>query len=318
MTAAPRHARVTALAKVNLGLKVLYQRPDGYHELRTIFQTVSLADSIDIEFAPARRTASEIRSSIDIPDNLVVRAANLALEAMRTTGRAVFDLSKRIPIGAGLGGGSSDAAAVLLTLPVLAGKQIPLPTLLDLAAQLGSDVPFFLLGGRAVALGRGTELYPLPEGGAPRVLLVVPDLHVPTPEAYQALRRELTFTAPQNMISSFQSCVWQAVDPLGHPALALAENDFESVVFDSYPRLKSLKRQLQKLGADPAMLSGSGSALFGVFSSPPDLDRARRAFRNQRIFPVFFVSRARYRSIWWRRLHTHIRGRLWPPQSRYV
>ena len=318
MTATPRHARVSALAKVNLGLKVLNKRPDGYHELRTVFQTVSLADSIDIEFTPAPRTAIEIHSSVDIPDNLVARAATLALEAMRTTGRAVFGLRKRIPIGAGLGGGSSDAAAILLALPVLAGKRIPLPTLLELAAQLGSDVSFFLLGGRALALGRGTELYPLPESGAPRLLLVVPDLRVSTSEAYRALRRELTFSAPQNMISSFQSCVWQAVDPSGHRALALAENDFESVVFDSYPRLKSLQRQLQKLGADPALLSGSGSALFGVFSSPPDLDQARRAFRHERVFPVSFVSRARYRSMWRRRLQTHIRGALWPPQSRYA
>ncbi|MEK7751348.1 MAG: 4-(cytidine 5'-diphospho)-2-C-methyl-D-erythritol kinase, partial [Acidobacteriota bacterium] len=149
-----------ALAKLNLSLKVLNKRPDGYHELRTVFQTISLADTIDIEFTPGRRPEVELVSDVDIPDNLVERTARLAMEALRIRGRARFRLTKRIPAGAGLGGGSSDAAAVLLGLPALAGKRADLETLMDLGGRLGSDVPFFLLGGAAVALGRGTELYP--------------------------------------------------------------------------------------------------------------------------------------------------------------
>src|SRR5450755_1605852 len=145
----PRRASLRALAKINLDLRVLHPRPDQYHELRTIFQTISLADTIEVEFAPARQTAIQINEDPAIPDNLVVRAANLVLQAMQITARVEFQLRKRIPMGAGLGGGSSDAAAVLLALPVLAGRPLELPRLMQLAAELGSDVPFFLLGGAA-------------------------------------------------------------------------------------------------------------------------------------------------------------------------
>lgn len=315
MNPTSRQARVSALAKINLSLKVLDRRPDGYHELRTVFQTVSLADTLEIEFAPAPRTRIEVCGAPEIPDNLVERAARLALDALGITAQVRFGLTKRIPIGAGLGGGSSDAAAVLLALPVLAGGHIPLAGLIELAAQLGSDVPFFLLGGRAVALGRGTELYPLPEHRSRPALLVAPELPISTPEAYQALGRKLTNQPPQSMISSFQSCIWQQTEGL---AGALGENDFESVVFDRHPQLKSLKRKLERLGAAPAMLSGSGSAMFGVFEKSQARERARRSFEKERVFPVSFVSRPRYCGMWWRRLQAHTTGKLWPPQSRYA
>ncbi len=117
--------RVPAYAKLNLGLRVLYRRPDGFHELRTVFQTISLADRLDIEFTPARTTRIEIEGTPTIPDNLVERACRLALEAMKLHAHVRFTLRKTIPMGAGLGGGSSDAAAVLLALPVLARKTLP-------------------------------------------------------------------------------------------------------------------------------------------------------------------------------------------------
>ena len=117
-------ARLRAYAKLNLGLRVLYKRPDGYHELRTVFQTISLADRLDVSFTRSRKTRIEIEGTPEIPDNLVERAARLALEAMQIHGDVRFKLKKNIPSGAGLGGGSSDAAAVLLALPVLAGKVI--------------------------------------------------------------------------------------------------------------------------------------------------------------------------------------------------
>ena len=145
---------------------MLGKRPDGYHELRTIFQTISLADIIDIAFAPGRRTDVSLEDDAGISDNLMARAARLAMEAMRVTGRVEMRLRKRIPMGAGLGGGSSDAAAVLLALPALAGRCLSIEQLTGLAAQLGSDVPFFLLGGTAVGIGRGTELFPLPDAPA--------------------------------------------------------------------------------------------------------------------------------------------------------
>lgn len=319
MLLGPRRARLGALAKINLGLKVLNRRPDGYHELRTVFQTVSLADTLEVEFAPGRRTSVTLNSNLEIPNNLVERAARLVLEAARVTGQLTVRLTKRIPVGAGLGGGSSDAAAILLALPVLAGKAVPLSRLIELAGQLGSDVPFFLVGGRAVALGRGTELYPLPEGGAARALLVVPEKGIPTAEAYAALGRTLTSASPENMISSFQSWVWRQLrGSRSGVAFPAGENDFEPAVFARYPRLGALKRRLEKLGAKPAMLSGSGSALFGVFASLDDYGRARGAFPTERVFSVRLVRRARYQSMWRRLLAAHTRGREWPPESRYA
>ncbi len=139
-----RQASLRALAKINLDLRVLHARPDGYHEIRTIFQTISLADIIDVEYTRARGTTIQIDGDVDIPDNLIAKAATLVLDAMRVTARVRFRLRKRIPMGAGLGGGSSDAAAVLLALPALAGHRLALPRLMELAAGLGSDVPFFL------------------------------------------------------------------------------------------------------------------------------------------------------------------------------
>src|SRR5229473_3279716 len=117
-------ARVKAFAKINLDLRVLHKRADGFHELRTIFQSISLADGIEIEFTPAKRTTIRMHSDIKIPKNLMIRAAALVLDAMKTTGEVAFELKKNIPMGSGLGGGSSDAAAVLLALPVLAGKTL--------------------------------------------------------------------------------------------------------------------------------------------------------------------------------------------------
>src|SRR5215469_1399251 len=141
--------RVHAFAKLNLDLRVLYKRPDNFHELRSVFQTISLADEITIRFSRSRRTEITISGSIDIPDNLIVKAARLCLDEMKVTAKVEFHLDKRIPMGAGLGGGSSDAAAVMLALPTLARKRIPTDRLMALCANLGSDVPFFLLGGTA-------------------------------------------------------------------------------------------------------------------------------------------------------------------------
>src|SRR5262249_31447426 len=145
-----------------------------------IFQTISLADTLEIAFTKSRRTEIVLDDPLRIENNLVTRAARLTLDAMRITGRVEMRLVKRIPMGAGLGGGSSDAAAVLLALPALAGRKIELPILSGIAAELGSDVPFFLLGGTAVGIDRGTELFPLPDVPAMTGVLVAPGIHVST------------------------------------------------------------------------------------------------------------------------------------------
>lgn len=309
---APRQARVRALAKINLDLRVLAKRADGYHELRTIFQTVSLSDTLEIGFTPARTTSIELQDSADIPDNLVVRAARLLMDSMRTTGRIAMRLEKRIPMGAGLGGGSSDAAAVLLALPVLAGKQLPLPTLCSIGQQLGSDVPFFLFGGTAVGIGRGTELFPMPDAPARPGVIVAPDIHVSTAGAYRALGARLTTESQENKIFSFQSHTWDVVD-------GAAANDFEAVVLERESRLARLKQRLIRAGASPAMMTGSGSALFGLFRDRSQAARALERLGDVKAFPISLVPRPRYRSLWRRALGAHIvsDNSIWPPRSRY-
>jgi 4-diphosphocytidyl-2-C-methyl-D-erythritol kinase len=287
--------RVPAFAKLNLALRVLYRRPDGYHELRSVFQTISLADEIGIRYRKAPRTDIRLAGNVDIPDNLIVRAAGLCLDELKISAEVDFELEKRIPMGAGLGGGSSDAAAILLALPKLAGKLIPLPRLLTLAAQLGSDVPFFLLGGTAAVLGRGDELYPLQDLRSPYVLVVSPDVHVSTPDAYRALSARLNPEAAPSRLAAFQTELWTGRS-------VPAANDFEEVVFEQHPRLKNILNELRRAGASAALMTGSGSSLFGIFSGKKELDAAALRFRREKTFRVRFVTRAAYRAAWQRRL----------------
>ena len=309
--------RLRSLAKINLDLRVLHQRPDGFHELRTIFQTISLADTIDIEYQRGR-TRIDLESNLNIPGNLIVHAADIALQALGKTGRFRFRLKKKIPLGGGLGGGSSNAAAVLLALPAILGKPLPLERLLELAASLGSDVPFFLLGGTAAGIGRGTELFPLPDLPGKPALIVTPGLHVSTVEAYRALNRELTNLAPSSSINSFQAFAWSLE---GHPPGEgwRCVNDFESVVFSEYPQLKSIKGKLLKLRARPALMSGSGSTLFGVFGTRELRDEAIASLKteigDENVHRVSMVSRSQYRALWWRQLTNYIVPGTWPPQS---
>jgi 4-diphosphocytidyl-2-C-methyl-D-erythritol kinase len=310
-----RRARLRALAKINLDLRVLGKRPDGFHELRTVFQTISLADTIEIAFMPGGKTAIEVEDNLGIPDNLAARAARMALEAMRVTGRVEMRIDKRIPMGAGLGGGSSDAAAVLLALPVLAGREVDLPELCAMAEQLGSDVPFFLLGGRAVGIGRGSELFPLPDAPARMGLLVVPGVHVSTAEAYRRLSPRLTSESQQNKIFSFQSYTW---DGGGREP---ARNDFEAVVFKEHRSLAVLKKRLIGAGASLAMMTGSGSGVFGLFHTREQATLALDSLGSLgkgKAYGISLVGRQRYRSLWWRALREHTTQRTWPPQSRYL
>ena len=308
---ATRRALVRALAKINLDLRVLARRPDGYHELRTIFQTISLSDTLEIEYTPARKCTIEVNDPLQIPDNLVTKAAALVMDAMRATGRVEMRLTKRIPMGAGLGGGSSDAAAVLLALPVLAGRPLDLRKLSELGQQLGSDVQFFLLGGTAVGIGRGTELFPLESAPARAGVLVAPGLHVNTAQAYRDLSPRLTTESQQNKIVSFQS------HTLGWSGEAPFENDFESVVFEQHKSLARWKKRLKRAGASLALMTGSGSALFGLFESGSEASRAIDLLGDSsKTHRISLVSRERYRAMWWRALHGLIEARTWPPRSR--
>lgn len=327
------HVRLRSLAKINLDLRVLHKRSDGFHELRTIFQTVSLADTLEIEFHLARRSRIEIDSAIDIPDNLIARAADLVLSAMGVSAAVHFRLEKRIPMGGGLGGGSSNAAAVLLALPVLAARPIALEKLLEIGSQLGSDVPFFLLGGTAIGLGRGTELYPLPDIAPRHAILVCPGVRVSTGAAYEGLQRALTPDGSFRNMNSFQSFAWSVGEYRAGQDWE-AVNDFETVVFGKYPQLKSIKGKLLKLGARPALMSGSGSTIFGIFDSRGQRDAASQtllaSLRGKELagtefHSVSLLSRRQYRSLWRRQLRSVIEGsaiqrqsKTWPPQLRFA
>jgi 4-diphosphocytidyl-2-C-methyl-D-erythritol kinase len=303
--------RVRALAKINLDLRVLGKRPDGYHELRTIFQTISLADIIDIDFRRARRTEIALDDPLHIADNLMTRAARLAMDAMRITGKVEMQLHKRIPMGAGLGGGSSDAAAVLLALPAIAGRTLDFAALSEIAAGLGSDVPFFLLGGTAAGIGRGTELFPLADVPAMKGLLVASGIHVNTTQAYRDLSPRLTTELQRNKIKSFQALTWDTSSVAG------ARNDFEEVVFEQHPSLAALKRKLARAGAVAALMSGSGSAVYGLFREPHRVPGAIRLLGEEQAFRISLVSRSCYRKMWWRALADHTEPGIWPPRSRY-
>jgi 4-diphosphocytidyl-2-C-methyl-D-erythritol kinase len=315
--------RVRSFAKINLDLRVLHKRPDGYHELRTIFQTVSLADTLEIEFERGR-TRIEIKSDFNIPGNIIEKTAHRVLEVTGRTGRVRFVLQKRIPLGGGLGGGSSNAAAVLLALPPLLGKPLPLPELIKLASELGSDVPFFLLGGAALGLGRGTELYPLADVPARSALIVCPEIHSSTAEAYAALGRKESPSPSGEILNNFQQLVW--INARGRKTGAPAfENDFEEVVFRLHPQLKSIQRKLLRQGAAEARMSGSGSSIFGIFGDRALRDGAAEAFRSApknsprlRVYPVTMVSRSRYQALWRRQLAAFGKWTLWPPRDQYA
>lgn len=293
---------VPCFAKLNLDLRILHKRPDNYHELRTIFQTISLKDRLEIEYKPAKRTQVYLSSSIDIEDNLVVRSAKMILDHLKMTAWVRFVITKQIPLGAGLGGGSSDAAAVLIALPALAGKHIPLADLVRLAESLGSDVPFFLQGGTALGLGRGTEVYPLPDLPPVNALVLSPGVHVSTSDAYAALKQPaaLTSSAESLILREFQTIAWNlAGSSLNQLPL---KNDFEEAVFGIHKELAAQARQLRKLGAKPALMTGSGSSLFGIFESTAAARVAASKFPAGSAHLVRFVSRRQYRKAWRRSL----------------
>ena len=291
---------VPSLAKLNLDLRVLGKRTDGFHELRTIFQTISLRDHLGIDFDFAKRTQIDVNSSVEIPDNLVIRSAQLVLDQLRVKARVRFSLLKKIPMGAGLGGGSSNAAAILIALPALAARPLPMPQLVRLAETLGSDVPFFLLGGTALGLGRGTELYPLPDQPSRAAVVVSSTVHVSTAEAYRSLRRDVAsaLTSPTEslMLREFQTVAWKLTS--GDLNQIPLHNDFQEAVFEQHPELARTVRKLQRLGARPALMTGSGSAVFGIFADASHASSAALRFSSSTAFPVRFVSRRKYRHLW--------------------
>lgn len=258
-------------AKVNYGLQVLGKREDGFHEIRTILQSIDLHDRIVL----VKHREPGIKFTSNSPDlhptrNLVCDAIRLFFRKLKIRGGVRVYLDKRIPVGAGLGGGSSNAAATLRGLSFLYSRSLPVSQLLEWGGELGSDVPSFFLGGRCLGVGTGAEVYPLEDSPKQYILLVVPAFPVATAAAYSRLSLKLTKKSSLGKIPSFCSGYLNSLSGM----LSL-RNDFESVVFSDFPQLKKIKQLLEMSGARGAGLSGSGSALFGVFYTRKELFRAR-------------------------------------------
>jgi 4-diphosphocytidyl-2-C-methyl-D-erythritol kinase len=282
-----------AFAKINLGLRILGKRSDGYHEIRTLYQTVDLHDDLEVELLPGQDGVHVDCEDPAVPSgrgNLVYQACQLWKRAQRFKGRIDVRLKKQVPPGSGLGGASSDAAATLVGLEYLGGNRLDFETRLRFAARLGSDVPFFFLGGRVLGCGRGEEVYPLGDLPSRHCLVVFPGFRVSTAEAYRQAGLRLTKQREPRNISTFG--VWSRV-PL--QTWGPAENDFEQVVFAKWPELGKLKRQLIRAGAETALLTGSGSAVYAIFDSAPKLLRASKSIPARwQAFRTRTLPRAEY------------------------
>ncbi len=256
-----------AFAKINLDLRVLGRRDDGFHKIRTIFQAIDWWDEILLEPAKQFEFSAPGTPEDDTETNLVVRAVRAYERLAGITANVRIQVTKNIPVGRGLGGGSADAAVTLIGLQRMYKRSLPFDEVPQVLRSLGSDVPFFALGGRAAGGGRGDEVYKLDDSADYWLLLGDPDVMIRTAEAYSWL----TVPAKSNTIEGLcatndfacETDVWT--------------NDFELPVFQRYPQLAGIKDELLRLGAYRAALSGSGSAIFGQFQMVSEAVRAGSA-----------------------------------------
>ncbi len=266
--------QLRANAKINLGLRIVGRREDGYHRLHTLFQEIDFGDEITLTLKPSLKLTLEVTGpqATGVPtgeENLCLRAAHLLQETIGKQTGAHIGLHKQVPPGAGLGGGSSDTAAVLKGLNNLWHLGLSMDELENLAIQLGADVPFFIRGGLQLGEGIGEVLTPLARQLAHTILLVLPNFSVDTAWAYGQFAGRQSFpSAP-----GFDRIITQ--DPIPWEAFT---NDFETVVFPEYEQLRTIKEGLLAARAIYAALSGSGSALYGLFEGPPPAAELRPRF----------------------------------------
>ena len=305
---------VRSFAKINLGLCIGPLRPDGFHDLRTIYQTIALHDVIRVEVT--RGTGIEIQCKDPrVPkdqSNTCYRIVAPAMAALRATGRVVIEIEKKLPVQGGLGGGSANAVAVLLALERVFKKQITAAEKMWIAADVGSDLPLFLVGGTVLGLGHGEEVYPLSDLPSVACVIATPEISISTPKAFadwDRLGAPAKLTAPtpsdrmlmcgrrfsawlsglsQNKIRTGKALSGvlvargrgRAENPLLDLVRTGIENDFERVVFPQYPELIKVKRVLEEADAFYASLSGSGSAIYGLFASRTAAARAVARLRK--------------------------------------
>jgi 4-diphosphocytidyl-2-C-methyl-D-erythritol kinase len=294
---------IPSFAKINLGLKIGPARSDGFHELRTIYQTIALHDVIKVDVQ--RGTGIEIRCKDPrVPrdeSNTCYRVAERVMRAMRGRGKVIIWIEKSLPVQGGLGAASSNAVATMFALERELGTPLAAEERLRIAAEVGSDLPLFLIGGTVLGVDGGQEVYPLPDLPAMHLVVLTPAIGVSTPQAFAdwdalvSREAELTHAGAAGTIEQFGSVVYAWLSKgflsTGVPAMggdraetqlldlvrAGIENDFERVVFPEHPELREAKRVLEREGTQYASLSGSGSTLYGIFASA---DEARAAVKR--------------------------------------
>jgi len=295
-----------SFAKINLGLRIGEARADGFHDLLTVYQTIALHDVI--------RVSIERGSGIEIkcPDprvpqdesNTCYRIVERAMAVLGAKAHVVIEIDKRLPVQGGLGGASANAVATLLGLERTLRKKLPAAERLRIAAEVGSDLPLFLVGGRVLGVGRGEQVYPLSDLPPIQCVVVTPEVGVSTPKAFAEWDRrnvdqKLTASASSDRMKKLSRglSAWlsepyssapssftrrgRAENPLLWFVRAGIENDFEQVVFPEYPELREGKSALARAGAKYASLSGSGSTLYGLFVSKGAAERAAVQLRKQ-------------------------------------
>ena len=269
-------------AKINLGLQVLGKRSDGYHEVRTILQEIELHDLLYLS-----RIEEGIQLQCNHPrlplneQNLAFKAARLIKEKTRFSGGVKIYVDKKIPLGGGLGGGSSNAACVIKGLNQLWGLGLTLEEMQNLGAEIGSDVPFFISGGTALATGRGEKIQQLPPLPKTWLIVITPDLEISTSWAYKNLNLELTNCStnsnvilPEDERNRWFSRVWEGK----------WINTFEDLVIREYPIVGEAKKLLEQVGARWVSLSGSGSSVFGIFNNQREAELARSQITESKWF----------------------------------
>ncbi|HZQ21744.1 MAG TPA: 4-(cytidine 5'-diphospho)-2-C-methyl-D-erythritol kinase [Terriglobales bacterium] len=298
--------KVRSFSKINLGLRIGQRRGDGFHDLLTVYQTIALHDFLQVEVK--RGFGIEIRSGDPrVPtdaSNTCYRIAELVVAALKASGRVVIEIEKHLPVQGGLGGASGNAVTAMLALERALGKQLPGPDKLRIAAEVGSDLPLFLVGGLVLGTGRGEQVYPLCDTPSMPCVVAIPEISVSTPKAFGdwdgiAAARKLTLSRGSDRMLEFgrEVSAWLSGLPGQNPGRPLSgvpasgrgraesplldlvqtgiENDFEQVVFPKYPELREIKCLLQQSGAAYASLSGSGSAVYGLFRSPSAAKKAQ-------------------------------------------
>jgi 4-diphosphocytidyl-2-C-methyl-D-erythritol kinase len=287
-----------AFAKINLLLRVLGRRADDFHEIHTVFQTVTLHDNLVFEkLADQRLEIVCDTPGIPVDErNLVHRAARALGKHFDSHAGARIKLEKKIPVEGGLGGGSSDAAVTLIGLASLWEVKTDARELTELGARIGSDVPFFLTGGTALGTGLGTDILSLEDVPQKHLVIVTPGEKVSTAEAYKSLNAPALTKAESVVNLPISRADAKIPDSLCN----VMRNDFEPVIYGLRPEIKRARNALLEVGAQCALLAGSGSSVFGIFESVGESQRARDALatdeRRWQVFACETLSRAAYRN----------------------